>query len=136
MAVSVVPSSNPDDSLLAALNAQMAEPSGGVDVASEAAVTSKTKTVLPAPILGRPNPQDTDDEYAATAAVTSAQISQDWPPARAWSSPARTKRPRITCACVRKNKSGTALDEVSTSAAASPKANRVAKSASIGAAII
>ena len=81
MAVSVVPSSNPDDNRLAVLNAQMGEPPVGVDMASHAAARSKTKTVLPAPILGRPNPQATDDKYAATAPTTSTQICQGWPPA-------------------------------------------------------
>ncbi len=71
-----------------------------------------------------------------TAANITVQSAQPVPCPRASSSPASTRRPRITRACVRKKPRGTALHDVNRIEMASPKARRTEKSASIGAGII
>ena len=136
MAVSVEPSKKPEESRLDAL-APTSRPKLDCEAAaSQPAVISAASTEAAAAKPGQTQPPGDRGRVSHDRAGDQRPEAHAGPPARAWSSPASTRSPRITSACVRKNPSGTALHEVSKSETARPNARRIAKSASMGASVI
>jgi hypothetical protein len=118
------------------LSIDQSAPTDRDTAASQTAVTVATTTEAIVPTRGSPKPQATAETYAMTASTTMIPHAHLDSPALARSRAARTSKPKITCAWVRKNPRGTERHEVSKIVTARPNARRIAKSASIGARII